>query len=148
MEYEPFVRRRHMHEIKVQNHNGMTILTPPPLLSWDAGAKPQDHGPGRGRRITAAIICGRGNAAIAPGVMSPGATARPTQVRSRARFCTFFRSYLTPAPPPRLWRDAGAQPQDHGRGRGCRVMAADICGPGTAGSAPGAMSPGADARSK
>ena len=29
---------------------------PPPLLSWDAGAKPQDHGPGRGRRITAVII--------------------------------------------------------------------------------------------
>ena len=99
------------------------IPNPPPLLPCDAGAKPQDHGPGRGRRITAAIICGRGNAAMAPGVMSPGATARPTQVRSRARFCTFFRSCLTPAPPPRLWRDAGARPQDHGRGRGRRVMA-------------------------
>ena len=72
---------------------------PSPLLSWDAGAKPQDHGPGRGRRITAAIICGRGNAAMAPGVMSLVATARPTQVRSRARFCTPLSLLSDPRPP-------------------------------------------------
>ena len=72
---------------------------PPPLVSWDAGAKPQDHGPGRGRRIMAVIICGRGNADMAPGVMSPGATARPTQVRSRARFCTPLSLLSDPRPP-------------------------------------------------
>ena len=83
---------------------------PPPLLSWDAGAKPQDHGPGRGRRITAAIICGRGNAAMAPGVMSLVATARPTQVRSRA-FPVHFFALIRP-PPPHL--DSGVT-QEHGR---------------------------------
>ena len=92
------------------------IPNPPPLLPCDAGAKPQDHGPGRGRRITAAIICGRGNAAMAPGVMSLVATARPTQVRSRARFCTPL-SLLSDPRPPHL--DSGVT-QEHGR----RIMVA------------------------
>ena len=61
------------------------IPNPPPLLPCDVGAKPQDHGPGRGRRITAAIICVRGNAAMASGVMSLGTAARPIKVCLRAR---------------------------------------------------------------
>ena len=38
----------------------LTLPRPPPLLLQDSGVRPQDHGQGRGRYITAVVICGPG----------------------------------------------------------------------------------------
>ena len=90
----------------------LTLPCPPPLLLQDSGVRPQDHGRGRGRYITAVVICGPG--IVASGVRPQGAAAMATKVSSGVPCCIFSCSCLTL--PRLLSQDAEERPQEHGRG--------------------------------